>query len=116
MDNKASETKEKKAPKKRRPFKEYNALVKIAFIISSIALAYAIVYGIIFYITQRPGFIGYIIIDATIIAIALIGLILSSISFSNGFNGYNISGFVFDIIVLGLYIASIVIAIRQYLQ
>ncbi|MHA1126512.1 MAG: hypothetical protein ACTSO7_15635 [Candidatus Heimdallarchaeota archaeon] len=129
MSNNASDIKEKKTQKKRTRFKEHHILVKIGFILSSIALAWGIVFGVIFSITQKPGIIGVIFsitqkpgiigvitIEATIIAVALIGLILSSISFSKGFNGYNISGFVSDIIVIAIYIASIVVVIGLLFQ
>jgi len=116
MNNEVSETKEKNALKRRKHYKEHHILVKIAFIVSIIALAWAIVFGIIFSITQKPGILGLIIIDAIIIAIALIGLIVSSISFGKGFNSYNISGFVSDIVVIAIYVASIVVAIGLYFQ
>ncbi|MHA1126916.1 MAG: hypothetical protein ACTSSB_14980 [Candidatus Heimdallarchaeota archaeon] len=129
MNSKEIKGKELETRKKRKPFKNHHLMIRIAFIISSIALAWAIVFGVIFFITQKPGiigvifsltqksgFIGVITIEATIIAIALIGLVLSSISFSKGFNGYNISGFITNIVVMAIYIASIVAVIGLWFQ
>ncbi|MHA1126917.1 MAG: hypothetical protein ACTSSB_14985 [Candidatus Heimdallarchaeota archaeon] len=108
--------KDQKVKKKRKRFKEHHILVKVAFIISTIALAYAIVICIFVTVTQRPGELGLVIIEATVLAIALIGLLLSSISFGKGFNAYNISGFVSAIVVIAYYIAALAVAIGLWLQ
>jgi len=116
MSNNASDTKEKKALKRRKKFKEQHILVKIGFILSSITLAYAIVYFIVFSVTQRGTELSLVIISATIIAMAYISQIVSSVSFSKGLNGYNVSGFVFDSIVLAAYIANFIFAIELLFQ
>ncbi|MHA1126915.1 MAG: hypothetical protein ACTSSB_14975 [Candidatus Heimdallarchaeota archaeon] len=116
MNLKEKNDNELEVRKKRKRFKEHHLLVKIGFIFSSITLAYAIVYFIILWITQRPGELGLVIIIATAVALAYISLILSSISFSKGLNGYNISGFVFASIVLAVYVAGLVFALELLFQ
>ncbi|MHA1126918.1 MAG: hypothetical protein ACTSP5_01695 [Candidatus Heimdallarchaeota archaeon] len=116
MNSKEIKGKELETKKKRKHFKEHHILVKIGFILSSITLAYAIVYLIVLWITQRPGELGIVIIGATIIAMAYISLTVSSISFSKGLNGYNISGYVFDTIVLAVFVAYLVFALELLFQ
>ncbi|MHA1186691.1 MAG: hypothetical protein ACTSXA_04970 [Candidatus Heimdallarchaeota archaeon] len=116
MSNKTSEIRENETLKRRKKFKEHHTLVKIGFILNSITLAYTIVIGIFVAVTQRPGVLGLVIMEATGLALALIGLLLSSISFGKGFNAYNISGFVSAIVLIAFYIASLVVAIGLLLQ
>lgn len=107
------DTKEKKTKKERKPFKSHHPLIRISFILSIIALSYSIIFWIIVAITQKPGAIGYFTITAIISTIALIGLIISGVSFRKGRNSYNILGFILNLIIIGCHIGSVIMIVTS---
>lgn len=99
MNEKLNE-KEKITSKKRIRFKDSTIQIRASFILSLIMFFLMIIsFSILELIFNAGPFILYSI-GCIIIAIAITGVILSGLSFREGKNGFGISGFIINLLVV----------------
>ena len=99
---------EEKANNKSSIFKNSSILVRISFIVGVVSLLITAILFILMFSIQPYYWILYIIYSI-LIATGIGGITLSSIAFRNGKNVYNILGFIFNLIIVILFIIAIVV-------
>jgi len=106
--NNITETKKEKVNTEKIKFKDNSKLVQSSFIIGIIAITLTIIFFTIISVLQPKLWIVYTIYSL-LVAIGIIGLIISSIAFRDGKNIYSILGFIFSFLTASIFIGGIIV-------